>query len=250
MRINAAWVLLLAVGSSPASAESFTVRASDELPKDTDPPKIVHQPIRHASNQSDLIVTAVITDESGVFSPTVSYRPLNTNEGWRVVEMTAANGPTNTFSVTISAAELVGDIEYFVEAYDNQGNGPTRVGSAEAPLPVLIRVDEFPEQMQPALAESFPVAPAALTGAGVLVTAIGAALWFSATSRVSEIDAKYPNSNDGRTDADADATRSAIGRGRVGSALMITGGVAIAGSLVWFLLPSSDGVQVGASGSF
>ena len=32
----------------------------------------------------------------------------------------------------------VDGLEYYIEAWDNAGNGPARAGSAEAPLPVKI----------------------------------------------------------------------------------------------------------------
>lgn len=240
---------LLTAVASTAGAQNFVAHASDYALPDTEAPLIEHKPIAYTPRESELIVKAVITDASGVFGPTVSYRNANTSDSWRVADMKAVDGEPNTFAAAIAGSHILGDIEYFVEAFDTNGNGPAHVGSAASPLRV-VSTEKLPDSTL-IVEKGLPIAPVALAGGGVLMTAIGAALWFTAASRVEEIDAKYSTPGQGRLPADADATQSAIGRSRIGSVLMIAGGAAIAGGVVWFLVPSSDGgAELGVSGSF
>lgn len=241
-------VFFLLSSLSTAWAQGFVAHASDYAPPDNEPPEITHQPVAHAPRESDLIVKAVITDATGVFAPTVSYRNAGSNDRWSVVEMKPVEGEADTFAGAIAGSQIQGDIEYFIEAYDTNGNGPARVGSAESPLKV-IATDKLPREML-VVENGLSVGPVAVAGAGVLMTAVGAALWFTAANRVEDIDAKYSTPGQGRLPADAEATQAAIARSRVGSGLMMAGGAAIAGGVVWFLLPTAEGANVGVSGSF
>ena len=42
------------------------------------------------------------------------------------------------YSATLPGATLTGNIEYYLETYDNDGNGPARAGSPEAPYHVAV----------------------------------------------------------------------------------------------------------------
>lgn len=240
------------LGASTAMAQGFVVHSSDYPTADTEPPEVVHEPVTYTPRGSELVLKAVITDPSGVFAPIISYREAGSGDRWALIDMTAVKGEADTFSASIAGSAIRGDIEYFLEVYDNKGNGPSRVGSAEVPLrvvatePVVAQASGFDESVS----KPFPVAPAAVAGAGVVLTVVGAALWFTAGSKIAEIDGKYTTHNEGRLPEDADAVRAASGRSLAGSVMMIAGGAAVVGGVAWFFVPSSDGAEVGVSGSF
>lgn len=243
-------VCLLLLASLPAWAEVPGEVAAMQSPgADVEAPLIAHTPISTAPRESELVVKARISDVSGVFAATASFRPADSGEAWQTVDLKPVDGQPDLFSGAIAGSQVLGDLEYFIEAFDTHGNGPASVGSAAAPLRVLA-TEKLPDAVL-VVEKSLPVGPIAVAGGGVLMTAVGAALWFTAAGRVEEIDAKYPTTGQGRLPADVEATQGAIGRSRIGSALMLAGGAAIVGGVAWFLVPTTDGgAQLGVSGDF
>lgn len=238
--------ILVGLAATPAFAQNFD---APQTPPDTVPPVIGHTPVAHAPRKSELIIRARITDESDVFAPSVSYRLAGQSERWRSVAMKSVEGEEDTYTAAIPGSDVTGDLEYFIEAFDALGNGPATVGRADAPLRVLA-TEELQTPVLVVERGGVPVGPIAVAGSGVLMTAVGAALWFTAAGRVEEIDAKYA-AGQGRLPVDAEATRAAMGRSQIGSALMIAGGAAMAGGVAWFLVPTQGGgATAGVSGEF
>lgn len=97
-------------------------------------PVITHTPPPEHGGASPLIIEATIVDDSGVFDPTLLVRaPGGTFER---VAMRPVDGRQDTFAAEVPAALLGGDVEYLIEAYDDNGNGPARAGDEAAPLRV------------------------------------------------------------------------------------------------------------------
>ena len=82
----------------------------------------------------ELRIRATITDESGIFAPTLYVRAVG-QEDFITIEMTKAG---KNFEARVPGEQMGGDIEYFIEAFDELGNGPAREGSPEAPLLVPV----------------------------------------------------------------------------------------------------------------
>lgn len=108
-------------------------------PADRLPPVITHTPpgtcpAPVAGAAVPCVIEAVIIDESGVFDPTLLVR-LHGTKAYDRVPMRAVAGKKDAFSAVVPPnLAVAGVVEYFVEAFDVQGNGPARVGDEAAPL--------------------------------------------------------------------------------------------------------------------
>src|SRR5438309_8670027 len=99
---------------------------------DVTPPVITHTPVA-SPPQGDIHIQARITDESKVF-PQVFWRvPRGTYAS--PIDMKPIKGEKNMWSATIPRKDT-SDVEYYIEAYDEYGNGPARAGDVDAPLKV------------------------------------------------------------------------------------------------------------------
>jgi hypothetical protein len=124
--------LLLTVVAATASP----TWAARKKAADTTPPAIDHTPPAVCVVEIPCVIEARITDGSGVFDPTLLFRAAGATTFERQ-PMQATPGDGALFRATLPAVLLVsGDVEYLVEAFDVQGNGPARAGNDEAPLRV------------------------------------------------------------------------------------------------------------------
>ena len=83
------------------------------------------------------VIEATIVDASGVFDPTLLVR-LRGVTAYERVAMKAVDGQANHYAAVVPAAlSVAGDVEYLIEAFDLQGNGPARAGDEAAPLVLL-----------------------------------------------------------------------------------------------------------------
>jgi hypothetical protein len=125
---------------------------------DTIPPVINHVPVDRVEAQQPVEVKAEITDESGIFQPTVYYRKAGT-ASFSTVTM---ENKGDHYLAIIPQFVVTGELEYFIEAFDSFGNGPSRVGSPEAPL--LIKFGPDPEAIAASMrggeTETTPTDPA------------------------------------------------------------------------------------------
>jgi hypothetical protein len=130
---------------------------------DTEPPVIVHTPIAHAVEGETLEVRARITDPGGVFAPAVYFRARGESE-YASVPMELQG---EEHRALIPGARVKGPLEYFIEAFDELGNGPARKGRPEVPLPVTvaarrIALPETPDIELPRVRERPPPDPGAV----------------------------------------------------------------------------------------
>jgi hypothetical protein len=124
--------LLLTVVAATASP----TWAARKKAADTTPPVIDHTPPVGCVVETPCVVEARITDSSGVFDPTLLFRAAGATTFERQ-PMQATPGDGSLFRATLPAVLLAsGDVEYLVEAFDVQGNGPSRAGNDEVPLRV------------------------------------------------------------------------------------------------------------------
>lgn len=79
-------------------------------------------------------IEAVIVDASGVFAPTLLVR-LHGVQAYDRVPMRLVAGQKDTYSAVVPPGlAAAGVVEYLIEAFDVQGNGPARLGEEAAPL--------------------------------------------------------------------------------------------------------------------
>jgi len=137
--LTALAVLVSVIGSAGRVA-----RAEDRLP-----PLIVHEPCEVYARGRAFVIQARFLDDSKLFDPSVIYR--NGNRAlWKSVPF-AAHGSQGDFSATIEASALSGSLEYFIQVFDELGNGPARYGSVDAPVVVRPSRDPPPCRQVPLL---------------------------------------------------------------------------------------------------
>ncbi len=108
-------------------------------PQDTEPP-IIEDLAAAASNPAAApVITAMLSDPgTGVGTAYVIYRAVGANT-WEKAELKGGTG--GLFIARLPDGLQKSGFDYYIEATDVAGNGPTRVGSADAP----IRIDRAHE---------------------------------------------------------------------------------------------------------
>lgn len=124
---------MLAACCVAPSAWARTVRAGP----DTTPPRIFHDEMATAPPDEDCVIRARIEDDAGVFEPAVLYRWVGGDTFSRIPLLPVGDKP-GWFEAVLPAAMMQRDFEYFIEAFDEVGNGPARFGDES--LPVVVRV--------------------------------------------------------------------------------------------------------------
>lgn len=109
-------------------AASFALTARAE---DTRPPVITHTPVATAAPGEDVVITASIEDESEVFAPTLYFRAPGASS-YTSAALARRDG---VYTATVPAAT---DLEYWIEAYDEYGNGPAREGAPDRPHRIVL----------------------------------------------------------------------------------------------------------------
>jgi len=121
-----------------ALAAPLAARAGDSTP-----PQITHAPA-HALPGQPVHVTAHIVDESHIF-PQLFFR-YGSAAFEPPIDLKKVKGAKDEYEANIPIKP--GAIEYYLECYDEFGNGPARAGSPESPLKVIL---DDPDKPQPAL---------------------------------------------------------------------------------------------------
>ena len=98
--------------------------------EDTSPPRIVHQVLRQAKLGHPVEIEAYIYDQTGVFEPKVYYRRVGA-PSFSTAAMVLRGD--DRYVAVIPAEALSTRMQYFVEAFDLNGNGPARHGTPDAP---------------------------------------------------------------------------------------------------------------------
>lgn len=130
----------------PAPAAPVPVPAAPEAqtgPEDVEPPSIAHTPVTRALKGKPVTISAHITDPSGVFQPMVYLRKKGLGTGDFIpIKMVASRLTQGDYTVELPVGLVSADLEYYLEAYDNAGNGPARTGSPENPLQLKVQEEQ------------------------------------------------------------------------------------------------------------
>lgn len=108
--------------------------AAPAMAADTSPPVITHVPVAHAPEGQAISIRARIEDQGEIFAPSVYVRPVGAKE----FDNIAMRKVLDAYEAIIRAEQVDGDLEYFIEAFDEVGNGPAREGSPELPKRIKI----------------------------------------------------------------------------------------------------------------
>lgn len=103
---------------------------------DTEPPQLGHEIAREASERQRIRITCTIYDESAIFEPRLYYRRAGTND--YLVMSLASSG--DIYVATIPEEIVKADLEYYLEAFDEHGNGPSRHGRPDNPHRIKIKL--------------------------------------------------------------------------------------------------------------
>jgi hypothetical protein len=131
-------VLLLAFAAAPA--------------EDNAAPAIVHTPLAHGEKGKQTPVFARFSDESKIF-PQLFFRFSAGGAYEKPIDMKVVRGQKNQWGANLPAPPG-NTIEYYIEAYDEFGNGPARAGDPGKPF----RIDfsgELARQTPPLPSEAF-----------------------------------------------------------------------------------------------
>ncbi|MEQ8278295.1 MAG: hypothetical protein RMA76_37975 [Deltaproteobacteria bacterium] len=137
------------------SSVGTTVHAKKKRRRDTKPPRIVHVKLMQTPRSQAVQIRARFEDKSGVFAPTLYYRQHGAAE-FTTVEMEKGE---EGWVALIPASEVTGPLEYFLEAFDQEGNGPAREGTPENPIPIAVYDEKAPPPPPPVEDLTPPPAP-------------------------------------------------------------------------------------------
>lgn len=230
-------------------------------------PVVTHTPVTTAAPGGFVKVMARVTDEVKVF-PQVFFRYDPSGQYEKALDMKPVKGERHLYGANIPTRGAV--VEYYVEAYDELGNGPGRAGSPEAPLHVAVGTDEPrasappPTAVPPASTSLQPPssstrrapssqaetgrAPARIwtwavggTGLGLLTGGLLAGLAAKTANDAYNARLKDPQNNPVTLQSQYDAAR---GMGSKATILTIAGAVLVAGGVaLYFLEPGLNGTE-------
>jgi hypothetical protein len=136
--------------SHSAVAVLLLCGAAARAQDDTSPPVIAHTPVTRGERGKATQLTARITDESKIF-PQVFYRFASSGSYEKPLDMKPVKGQKGQWTATLPPPP--GNVlDYYIEAYDEFGNGPARAGDPDKPF----RVDFAPVQ----IVQTQPTGPA------------------------------------------------------------------------------------------
>jgi hypothetical protein len=137
--------------------------------EDVLPPSIVHEACEQYKKGQSFEIRARFLDDSAIFDPKVIYR--SGSEFWKNAPFVREVG-TEDFKALIRVKDLKGPLEYFIEVFDENGNGPARYGSPDAPVKVMPAIEPAECQQIGKVERTAAVRPSS-SGAGGAAT-IGA----------------------------------------------------------------------------
>lgn len=107
--------------------------------KDEAPPTVDHAPAAQCIEGEALVIEAVIRDDNPIFAPAVYVRRAETSE---YLSIAMAEVSPGRFRARLPAHLVHSRLDYFIEAFDELGNGPARVGSPTRPISVSVVMRE------------------------------------------------------------------------------------------------------------
>jgi len=114
-----------------ALAVLIAAAQSAQAVEDVLPPSIEHEPCDQYQKGQPFVIWARFKDDSQLFDPKVIYR--SGSNTWKNVAFERVDG-TGDFRATLQSKDLKGSLDYFIEVFDENGNGPARFGSTDAPV--------------------------------------------------------------------------------------------------------------------
>ncbi len=153
------------IKAPPPAAAPEVVEPVQTGPYDDDPPTISHTAIAKAMKNKPLVFTARITDASGVFQPVLYLRKRGSGD-YIPIKMIGSKLAQGEYAVEVDAKLISVDLEYYIECYDNVGNGPARAGSPETPLTIKLEEEKKAPVIvgkQEKVEEKHPGAPPAIS---------------------------------------------------------------------------------------
>lgn len=125
-RVSAFGVLFLLFAGTSARAQELA-------------PRVDHLPVAGATRGTPVEIRALIASPAGhaVFEPAVFVRLPGLPRFTRLA-MQPETQIQDLFAATVPAALVTADFDYYLEAFDAQGNGPGRAGSPEKPFHIAV----------------------------------------------------------------------------------------------------------------
>src|SRR5438874_6660675 len=117
------------VAATPALPTTVTIR-----PKGA-PPAITHAALTQALKGKSVEIHARLVGDTGVQGAAVMFRHAGEKE-YKALPM--GNIGADDYTATIPAAMTTSDLEYYVEAFDQYGNGPARSGAPNVPYALRV----------------------------------------------------------------------------------------------------------------
>lgn len=176
VRRCAALVVAMVTASTPAAAHAQEV-------VDVEAPVVSFSPCETFQKDRPFVVTARFADQSALFEPKLVFHTAG-EKIWKHAKFTQDG---ELWRATVPKAELTGALEYFVEVFDENGNGPSRVGSPEAPL-FARAVKHAPECPEPGVI----VAPTLVEEHGTAATEMSATTEAPAKGFMARCDDEAP----------------------------------------------------------
>ena len=103
---------------------------------DSTPPTIAHEPVARAVRGEDLKIVARISDDkTGVFNPQLCWRNLFSTD-YECGTLASTGG--DAYELSIPGKAVNDGLAYYLEAFDNAGNGPARSGDPKSPYAVAV----------------------------------------------------------------------------------------------------------------
>lgn len=119
--------------TQPAPAAKTPEPAEEE---DTDPPILTHDPVKKAVRGQPIRLLARVVDErSGVATPQACWRNLYSRD---FACQPMGKVGEDQYGIEVPAKAVNDGFAYYLEAYDNNDNGPARSGAPELPNSVVV----------------------------------------------------------------------------------------------------------------
>ncbi len=120
--------------------------------EDVLPPSIEHEPCEHYAKGQPFTIWARFKDDSRLWEPKVIFHSGSLT--WKNVPF-ERSGENDDFKAVIQAKDLKESVDYFIEVFDENGNGPARFGSVEAPVHLIATANAGPCEQLSALSASY-----------------------------------------------------------------------------------------------
>ena len=138
--------------TQPATVAKGAEPAEEE---DTDPPILTHEPIKKAVRGSPVRLLARVVDErSGVATPQACWRNVYSRD---FACQPMGKVGEDQYGIEVPAKAVNDGFAYYIEAYDNNDNGPARSGAPELPNSVV--VEDAPARAAPAIVNAIATDP-------------------------------------------------------------------------------------------